>query len=130
MMMAFWMLLGGAAGINLMQAVWRLFGWSVGEVSIAVPVGGGVGAIVGVLLGLIQNPRVLVLLLAVFSGSAAGAVAGRLPWGTVGEISGQAIGGLVGGLAWAAWLYSTRLPVRGQEQSGEPGSANGDTPKE
>src|SRR5947208_1086596 len=96
LMMVFWMLLGGAAGINLMQAVWRLFDWSVGEVSIAVPVGGGAGAVVGVLLGLTRNPRVLVLLLAVFAGSAAGAVAGRLPWGAVGEVSGMAIGGLVG----------------------------------
>src|SRR5207244_1411943 len=107
----FWMLLGASVGINLMQAVWRLFDWSVGEVSIAVPVGGGVGAIAGALLGLIQNPRVLVLLLAVFAGSAAGAVAGRLPWGPVGEISGHAIGGLVGGLAWATWLFSIRQGV-------------------
>ena len=35
-----WMLLGGAAGINLTQRLWGLLGFGVGEVSIAVPVGG------------------------------------------------------------------------------------------
>jgi hypothetical protein len=108
LMLIFWMLLGAAAGINFLQAAWRVFDWQVGEVSIAVPVGGAVGALAGALLGLIRDPRKLVLLMAVFAGSAAGAVAGRLPWGAVGEISGLAIGGLVGGVAWAAWLFSER----------------------
>ena len=76
-MMVFWMLLGGAAGINITQRIWHLLGIDTGEVSIAVPVGGVVGALAGALLGLISHPRWLVLLMAVFAGSAAGAVAGR-----------------------------------------------------
>jgi hypothetical protein len=78
-MMVFWMLLGGAAGINVTQRIWHLLGIGTGAVSIAVPVGGVAGALAGALLGLINNPRLLVLLMAVFAGSAAGAVAGRLP---------------------------------------------------
>jgi hypothetical protein len=105
MMMAFWMLLGGAAGIRLMESIWRFLDVHVGEVSIVVPVGGVVGGLVGALLGLISNPRLLVLLMAVFAGSAAGAVAGKLPWGDIGEICGQIAGALVGGIAWAAWLF-------------------------
>lgn len=106
LMMVFWMLLGGAAGVKAMQSVWRLLGLGVGEVAIAVPVGGAVGALVGVLLGLIRNPRSLVLLMAMFAGAAAGGVAGMVPWGDVGEIGGQVAGGLVGGIAWAAWLFT------------------------
>jgi hypothetical protein len=105
LMMAFWMLLGGAAGIKLAQSMWQLLGWGDGEVSIAVPVGGIAGALAGALLGLISNPRLLVLLMAVFAGASAGAVAGKLPWGEVGEIGGQVGGGLVGGIAWAVWLF-------------------------
>jgi hypothetical protein len=105
LMMAFWMLLGGAAGIKAMQSIWHLLGIDVGSVSIAVPVGGVVGAVVGALLGLISNPRVLVLLMAVFAGSAAGGVAGKVPWGEIGEIGGQIAGSLVGGMAWATWVY-------------------------
>jgi hypothetical protein len=105
LMMIFWMLLGGAAGIKLTQSIWRVLGWGAGEVSIAVPVGSVVGALVGALLGLISNPRVLVLLMAVFAGSTSGAVAGRLAWGDIGEIGGQVAGGLVGGVAWAVWLF-------------------------
>lgn len=105
LMMIFWMLLGGAAGIKLTQSMWRVFGLGAGEVSIAVPVGSVVGALVGALLGLISNPRLLVLLMAVFAGSTAGAVAGKLPWGDIGEIGGQVAGGLVGGIAWAVWLF-------------------------
>jgi hypothetical protein len=67
-----------------------------------------VGGLAGAMLGLISNPRLLVLLMAVFAGSAAGAVAGKLPWGEVGEIGGQLVGGLVGGVAWAAWLFLGR----------------------
>jgi hypothetical protein len=80
LMMVFWMLLGGAAGIKTMQSIWHLLRVDVGTVAIAVPVGGVVGALAGALLGLINNPRFLVLLMAVFAGSAAGGVAGRLPW--------------------------------------------------
>jgi hypothetical protein len=105
MMMAFWMLLGGAAGIRAAQSIWHLLGVDVGAVTIAVPLGGIVGALAGALLGLISNPRMLVLLMAVFAGSAAGAVAGKVPWGEIGEIGGQVAGALVGGIAWATWLY-------------------------
>jgi len=105
LMMAFWMLLGGAAGIKIMQGVWGLLGVDVGAVAIAVPVGGVLGALAGALLGRISNPRMLVLLMAVFAGASAGAVAGKLPWGEIGEIGGQVAGGLIGGIAWAAWLF-------------------------
>lgn len=108
LMMVFWMLLGGASGIRLMQGIWRFFGFDFGAVAIAVPVGGAIGALTGALLGLITDPRLLVLLMAVFAGSAAGGVAGKLPWDDVGEIGGQIAGGLVGGFAWAAWLVLGR----------------------
>jgi hypothetical protein len=107
-MMAFWMLLGGAAGIRVAQSLWRILELGGGAVSIAVPVGGVIGAIGGGLLGLISSPRLLVLLMAVFAGSAAGAVAGKVAWGEVGEIGGQLAGALVGGIAWAVWLYFGR----------------------
>jgi hypothetical protein len=117
LMMAFWMLLGGAAGIKLAQTTWQLLGWSTGDVSIAVPVGGGVGAIAGALLGLISNPHLLVLLMAMFAGESAGAVAGRLPWGDTGEIGGQVAGALLGGIAWATWLFFGR---NGPSRPGAP----------
>jgi hypothetical protein len=104
-MMTFWMLLGAAAGIKLSQSTWRLLGWGAGDVSIAVSAGGVVEALAGALLGLISNPRLLVLLMAVFAGSAAGAAAGKLPWGDIGEIGGQMAGGLVGAMAWFVWLF-------------------------
>lgn len=105
LMMAFWVLLGGAAGIRAAQSIWHLLDVDIGAVAIAVPVGGVVGALAGALLGLISNPRLLVLLMAVFAGSAAGGVAGKVPWGEIGEIGGQVAGALVGGIAWATWLY-------------------------
>lgn len=108
LMMAFWMLLGGAAGIRVAQSLWQILDLGAGHVSVAVPVGGVIGAVAGGLLGLISNPRLLVLLMAGFAGSAAGAVAGRVAWGEVGEIGGQVVGGLVGGIAWAVWLYLGR----------------------
>lgn len=108
LMFGFWMLLGGAAGIKVMQSIWHLLDITVGDVAIAVPVGGVLGALAGGLLGLISNPRVLVLLMAVFAGSAAGAVAGKIPWGDFGELGGQVAGGLLGGIAWAAWLFISR----------------------
>src|SRR5438067_428811 len=104
LMIVFWMLLGGAAGIKIMESIWRFLGVEVGELTIAVPVGGAVGALAGAFLGLIQNPRLLVLLMAVFAGASAGGVAGQLPWGDIGQIGGQVAGGLVGGFAWAIWL--------------------------
>ena len=79
LMMAFWMLLGAASGIKIMQGIWPFLGFGGGEMTIAIPVGGVVGALAGALLGLIRNPRWLVLLMAVFAGSAAGAVAGKVP---------------------------------------------------
>jgi len=116
LMMAFWVLLGGAAGIKLAQSLWQLLGWSAGVVSIAVPVGGVVGALAGVLLGLIRNPRLLVLLMAMFAGTAAGGVAGKVPWGEIGQIGGQVAGGVVGVIAWATWL----LMGRGKDSKAEP----------
>jgi hypothetical protein len=56
LMMTFWMLLGGSAGIKLAQSLWHLLGWGPEDVSIAVPAGGVVGAFAGALLGLISNP--------------------------------------------------------------------------
>ena len=108
LMMAFWVLLGAASGIRLLESIWRFLDLQFGELGIVVPVGGAVGALVGGLLGLISNPRLQVLLMAVFAGAAAGAVAGRLPWGDIGEIAGQLGGGLIGGGAWAAWLFIGR----------------------
>ena len=108
LMMVFWMLLGGAAGIKIMESIWRVLGVEVGKVTIAVPIGGAVGALAGAFLGLIQNPRLLVLLMAIFAGASAGGVAGQLPWGDVGQIGGQFAGGLVGGIAWAIWLLMGR----------------------
>ena len=105
LMMAFWMLLGGAAGIKILQTAWHLLCWDAGRLSVAVPVGGVLGAAGAVLVGRVSNPRVLVLLMAVFAGSAAGSVAGRLAWGEIGEIAGQVVGGSVAGLAWATWLF-------------------------
>jgi len=116
LMMVFWMLLGGAAGIKIMQSIWHLLGVDVGAVAIAVPVGGVVGALAGALLGLINNPRMLVLLMAMFAGASAGAVAGRLPWGEIGEIIGQVAGCLVGGMAWATWLFFSRKEPKTVEE--------------
>ncbi|MDB5309340.1 MAG: hypothetical protein JWO38_3542 [Gemmataceae bacterium] len=103
LMMAFWALLGAAAGIKVTQRVWQFLGWG-GPVAVAVPVGGMAGAVVGAVLGRIRNPRLLVLLMAV----SAGAVAGQIAWGDVGQIGGQAAGGLGGAAAWTTWLYVGR----------------------
>jgi hypothetical protein len=127
LMMAFWVLLGGAAGIKLAQSMWQLLGWGAGDESIAVPVGGVVGALAGTLLGLIRGPRRLVFLMAVFAGSAAGAVAGKVPWGDAGEIAGQVVGGLVGGIAWATWLFLGR--GRGPDGERERAQPPGTTPR-
>ena len=125
LMTAFWMLLGAAAGIRVAQSLWHLLDLGGGSVAVAVPVGGAAGAIAGGLLGLISNPRLLVLLMAVFAGSAAGAVAGKVAWGDVGEVGGQAAGGLVGGLAWATWLYFGRDKGRALEP--RPGPHRGES---
>ncbi len=47
LMMVFWMLLGGAAGIKIMESIWRVRGVAVGEFTIALPVGGAVGVLAG-----------------------------------------------------------------------------------
>ena len=106
-MTVFWMLLGGAAGVNATQAAWHLLGWG-GDVAVAVPVGGAAGAVAGALLGLVKDPFLLVLLMAVFAGASAGAVAGRLAWDKAGEIAGQVTGGLLSATAWAAWRLNER----------------------
>lgn len=104
LMMTFWMLVGGAAGIRLAQSLWQFLGWDTGSVSIAVPVGGIIGAGLGALLGLITNPRALLLLMAASAGASAGAVVGKVPWGEIGEISGQALRALLGGTVRGIWL--------------------------
>ena len=112
LMMVFWMLWAAAAGIKIMESIWRYRGVEAGKVTIAVSVGGALGAVVGALLGLIKNPQVLVLLMAIFAGASAGGVAGELPWGDVGQIGGQIGGGLIGGIAWAIWLLVGRGKLR------------------
>jgi hypothetical protein len=119
LMMVFWMRLDGAPGIRIAQSLWHLLGLGAGRVGVAVPVGGA-------LVGLISNPRLLVLLMAAFAGSAAGAVAGKVAWGEVGEIGGPVAGGLVGAIAWATWLYLGRdrdqaAPVTVRHGRGEGG---------
>jgi hypothetical protein len=104
LMMVFWALLGGAAGIKIMETIWRIRGVEAGELTIAIPVGAAAGALAGALLGLIRNPRLVVLLMAVFAGASAGGVAGQLPWGDVGALGGQIVGGLLGSIAWGIWL--------------------------
>jgi len=108
LMMAFWMLLGAAAGIKVVQSIWHFLDFGGGDVAIAIPVGSVVGAVGGALLGLIRNPRHLVLLMAIYAGSAAGAVAGKVRWGEFGEVGGQIAGGVIGGIAWATWLFIER----------------------
>ena len=105
LMVVFWMLLGGSAGIKIMESIWHFLGVEAGEMTVAVPVGGAAGALVGALLGLIKDPRLLVLLMAMFAGASAGGVAGQLLWGDIGQIGGQFTGTLVGGMAWAIWLW-------------------------
>jgi hypothetical protein len=112
-MLLFWMLLGGAAGVNVAQAIWRLLGWHTGNVAAAVPIGATAGAVAGALLALISRPSLLVLLMALFSGAAAGSVVGRLTWEGSGEIAGQSAGCLLGGVTWATWLYIERRQGRG-----------------
>ena len=50
------------------------------------------GSSSGALLGLIKDPRLVVLLMALFAGASAGGVAGQLPWGDVGQFGGQIAG--------------------------------------
>jgi hypothetical protein len=66
------------------------------------------GAAVGAVLGRISDPGLLVLMMAVFAGSAAGGVTGKVACGEIGGIAGQAAGGLVGAAAWATWLFAGR----------------------
>ena len=47
LMIVFWVLIGGAAGIKMMESIWRFLGFEAGELTIAVPVGGAVGALAG-----------------------------------------------------------------------------------
>ena len=76
--------------------------------SVAVPVGGVTRAAVGAVLGRISNPRLLILLMAAFAGSATGGVAGKVACGEIGGIGGQTAGGVGGGLAWATLLFVGR----------------------
>jgi hypothetical protein len=104
LMVGFGMLLGDGSDIRVAHRFLQVLGLEGGRVSIAVLVGGSIGAVGGGLLGLVTNPRLLVLLMRVFAGSAVGAVAGQVAWGGIGQIGGQVAGGLVGGMAWAVWL--------------------------
>lgn len=107
-MILFGLLLGAVAGTNFAQFLWRFLGWEVGAISIAVPVGGGIGAACGALVGWVTRPATLVLLGAVFAGWAVGATAGRIAWGSIGEMGGQFTGALAGLAVWACWLFAAR----------------------
>jgi hypothetical protein len=104
LLMVFWMVLGAATGIKIVLVLWHLFTFDVGELTIAVPVGGVVGGRIGICIGSVGRPRWLVLLMAVLAGSLVGAVAGNLSWTEIGEISGYVIGGVVGAIIWVAWV--------------------------
>jgi hypothetical protein len=102
-MLVFWMLLGSVAGINLAQSVWRMAGFRVGDVAIAVPVGAVAGAVGGGLVGRITSPQLVVLVMALVAGWSVGALVGRLAWGEIGQIAGGGAGALLGGLTWTVW---------------------------
>ncbi len=104
LLMVLWMLLGAATGIKFMLVICGLFHLGVWELAIAVPVGGLVGARIGVRIGSVASPRWLVLLMVVLAGSALGAVAANLSWMEIGEISDYVIGGTVGAVLWIAWI--------------------------
>src|SRR4051794_16856964 len=57
---------GTVTNSNLAQLVWRFFEWEVGAVSIAIPLGGSIGLVLGAVVGWITRPALLVLLSAVF----------------------------------------------------------------
>jgi hypothetical protein len=128
LMIAFWILLGASSGIRLMESIWRLLDFQVGALSIVVPVGGVIGATAGALLGFVSNPRWQILVMAVFAGAAAGAVAGKLPWGDVGEVGGQVVGGLVGGAAWWTWMYIDRRRSGNSDSSRKIPSGDDEAP--
>jgi hypothetical protein len=108
LMLAFWMLLGSVAGINLALGIWRVAELSVEAFALAVPVGALVGAVGGGLVGQITKPRLLVLVMAMLAGWSMGALVGGFGWAELGQIAGGLTGSLTGGLIWAAWLLSGR----------------------
>ena len=90
LMVVFWMLLGGFSRIKVMESIWRFPRRT--ESGICHRGTGrrrGVGALLaGALLGLIKDPRLLVLLMAVFAGRLRRwGCAGQLPW----EKSGKSV---------------------------------------
>ncbi len=118
LMLIFGVLLGGVAGINFVQFLWKMFGWTVGRYSIALPVGAVLGACGGALAAKISDPCVLVLFAGLFAGWATGNTAGKQAWGDVGALAGQFIGAAVGVLAWLAWfrVHRAKQPLEGQER--------------
>jgi hypothetical protein len=104
LLMVLWMLLGAATGIKFVLVIGRLLNSTVWQLAIAVPLGGLVGARIGVRIGAVASPRWLVLLMVVLAGAAVGAVAATLSWTEVGEISDYVIGGAVGAILWIGWI--------------------------
>jgi hypothetical protein len=103
------LLLGAVAGINCARRLWLVFGWKVGDIAIAVPVGA------------VTRPAVLVLRMALLAGWSVGATAGKLAWGPAGEMGGQFTGALAGLAGWLAWL----LLARGKKQKEAPPGSTG-----
>jgi hypothetical protein len=122
LMLLFGMLLGGVAGINFVQFLWKMFGWTVGRYSIALPVGAVLGACGGALAGRVSDPGVLVLFAGLFAGWATGSTAGKQAWGDVGALAGQFIGAAAGVLVWLAWFLVHRAKQRGEEQEHDKAS--------
>jgi hypothetical protein len=108
LMLLFWMLLGAVAGVKLAQGVWRMAGWSTGDLAVAVPAGAVAGAVAGGLIGRITRPSLLVLIMALLAGWSLGALVGGLVWAETGQFAGGSIVALAGGLIWTLWLLRER----------------------
>lgn len=104
LLMVLWMLLGAATGIKFTLVIGHLFHLSVWQLAVAAPMGGLLGARIGVRIGAVASPRWLVLLMVVLAGAAVGAIASTLSWTEVGEISAYVIGGAVGAILWIGWI--------------------------
>jgi len=122
LMLLFGVLLGGVAGINFVQFLWKMLGWTVGHYSIALPVGAVLGACGGALAGRVSDPRVLVLFAGLFAGWATGGTAGKQAWGDVGALAGQFIGAAAGVVVWLAWFLVDRAKQRPEGRESDQAS--------